>query len=276
MALSASVKSKILWGIFLAFLLTIFFAFLNINLEWNIRRDEIRFMIRYVFPATLVLLHCFWTLSYARGSFFLLLSLFVGFVAEILGMKTGIIFGSAYVYNIGAAKLLGVPILIVFFWMIFIYVCYCVTTSFLCWLDKEKPSIKKKNFAVIPLLVLMDGFFVMSIDLFAEPLFVIIGNWTWAETGPYYGIPTGNFIGWFGVAAIACGIFRIYEYHFPRGKMHLPESIMMLPVWGYGAIAILLGYFAMILSLYGLFQFGMCLMMIPVVMNTYFFLTQKK
>ena len=35
-------------------------------------------------------------------------------------------------------------------------------------------------------------------DLFIDPLFVALEVWVWASTeGPWYGIPTLNFIGWF-------------------------------------------------------------------------------
>jgi len=48
-----------------------------------------------------------------------------------------------------------------------------------------------------------------ALDLVIEPLAAgPLGFWIWAESGRYYGIPAGNFAGWFAVSLLLFLVLR--------------------------------------------------------------------
>jgi len=122
--------------------------------------------------------------------------------------------------------------------------------SFLFWNNKDKPNSKAKNlFLLIPLLVIFDGLFTVIIDLIMDPIQVHSGTWAWLDKGPYFGIPIGNFIGWFIVAVLTTGIYRTYEYFYPK-TTDISKTTFMIPVIGYGALSIAMLFIALQNNLY--------------------------
>lgn len=189
---------------------------------------------------SLVLLFMFlWvTRSIKRGLILILLAATVGFAAEYFSLKRGTLFGAEYVYNNPGAALFTVPAVIIVFWGVFIYLGYKLVNSFVYAFGKTLPNYKDGTLLRILFLVILDGLAVTAIDLFMDPIYVHSGVWTWQQPGPYFGIPIGNFVGWFGVTIIATGVFRLYEYYHPPQATKL-TSIDLLPVLGYLAIGVL-------------------------------------
>ncbi|NTU72859.1 carotenoid biosynthesis protein [Candidatus Roizmanbacteria bacterium] len=74
---------------------------------------------------------------------------------------------------------------------------------------------------------------MLAIDLLMEPLQVQFGTWRWLSSGLYYGVPIGNFIGWFIVAVIASGIYRVYEYRLSPVKKLMRKESILIPVCCY-------------------------------------------
>lgn len=182
-------------------------------------------------PAGLLFLHSIWLMSLARGLLFFLTAGFTGFIFEFFGLKYHVFFGGNYVYSQQGMKLLTVPLNVVVYWAVFVYAGYCITNTFLIWLDKSRRSA-----FLIPLLILLDGIFVVTIDLFLDPLQVRQGSWSWTGGGSYFGIPVGNFIGWMLVAFIVTGLFRIFEYFRPHTSDAGLKPVLILPVLGYGLL----------------------------------------
>ena len=195
-------------------------------------------------PVLLLMIHSFITLSVSRSFLFIFLASGIGAFMEYVGMQNGAFFGGHYVYK-PQLTLFTVPISVIFYWAVFIYTGYCLTNSFLYWLKTSKPNFKNKNIFLLIFAVLLDGYFVTAIDLFMDPIAVKSGNWKWVEGGLYFGIPIGNFIGWFIVTTIVVSIFRIFEYFFPK-KEKFSKSIFVIPVLGYGMMAI--SYFLLALN----------------------------
>lgn len=195
-------------------------------------------------PVMLLIVHSLITLSKFRSAFFILLAATVGTLMEYIGLKYGTFFGGNYIYKT-QLTLFTVPVSVIFYWAVFIYTGYCLTNSFIYWLKKEKPNYKNKSIFLLILSILSDGYFVTAIDLFMDPIAIKSGSWTWLDGGPYFGIPIGNFIGWFIVTIIVVSIFRTFEYFFPKKEM-FNKSIFIIPVLGYGAMAI--SYFLLALN----------------------------
>ena len=233
----------------IADLFTVAIDLINLSLNLGISQNILTFLV-LLFPILCILLHSFWSLTMPRAIMFLLLASLTGLFSEIWGLSSGVIFGGHYVYQQSAYMLFHVPYIVPIYWAVFIYTSYCVTNSFLFWNNKDKPNSKAKNlFLLIPLLVIFDGLFTVIIDLIMDPIQVHSGTWAWLDKGPYFGIPIGNFIGWFIVAVLTTGIYRTYEYFYPK-TTDISKTTFMIPVIGYGALSIAMLFIALQNNLY--------------------------
>lgn len=227
-----------LWNLFYFLILIILIKvggnFFGIQLEHKYSWFHFIFLS---IPVLLLVIHSFITLSIFRSILFILLASGIGTFMEYIGMRNGTFFGGHYIYKL-QLTLFTVPVSVIFYWAVFIYTGYCLTNSFIYWLNKSKPNLKNKNIFLLFLTILLDGYFVTAIDLFMDPIAVKSGSWKWLEGGPYFGIPIGNFIGWFIVTLMVVGIFRTYEYFFPKGEKEIDKSIFIIPVLGYGIMSV--------------------------------------
>lgn len=268
-------SEKMLWGIFV---FIIFLATIQIvGMVWGIELDETYPLFKVLFlgaPILLVILHALVTLK-MRGIFFLTLAAVTGFTSEYFGLKYGQFFGAYYTYS-PQMSVLTVPLQVIFYWAAFIYTGYCITNSFLLWLHIKKPIAHLGNGKTLIVSIIFDGLFVLAIDLFMDPLEVRQGAWTWINGGPYFGVPIGNFIGWFVVAVIASGIFRSIEYFFPHQNMKFDKSILIIPVILYGFVALSLMGMALRYRMYELGIIGTLLMVPTVVLNLILFNVFRK
>lgn len=231
------------------------------------------FKFSFILQFALLLFHAAWTMSWCRS--LLLLAIIMGFggVAELLGVRFGVLFGGSYTYHGTVGMVSGVPVLVLLYWACFVYGGYCISSSFLFWLKQEKPSSKQRNGYLLPLLVLLDGLLVVAIDLLMDPMMVKMGNWQWLEGGAYYDIPLGNFLGWFIVVIFSSGSFRLYEYFRPQPKQLLPYSIFLIPVISYALLCIVMVAVTAVLELHGLALSGFFFMFPVVVINLLLYCT---
>jgi len=110
----------------------------------------------------------------------------VTFFLEVIGTKTGLVFG-AYTYGATLGRhLLEVPLVIGFNWTIVVLGCISFTTT----------VVKNRYAAPVAAAVL-----AVIFDIFLEPVAIRLDYWTWTG-GP---IPIQNYIAWF-VISLAAGI----------------------------------------------------------------------
>ncbi len=116
----------------------------------------------------------------------------VGFIAELIGVRTGFPFGHYQFTEALRPVMWGVPPVIACVWLVlFAYV---------------------SQMRVHPALAAL---WMAAIDMVIEPLGSNdLGYWTWLQDGPYYGIPTVNFAGWFAVSLII--FYLLARYPPPR------------------------------------------------------------
>lgn len=141
----------------------------------------------------------------------------IGFVAELIGVKTGFPFGHYEYTGVLFPLVGGVPVVVAGAWMVlFAYV---------------------SQMRVHPALAAL---WMAGIDLVIDPLAAHdLGYWSWLQDGPYYGIPTVNFAGWFGVSLII--FYALGRYPAPRSS-----SVAMLGrsiIFFFAAIAAAHHYF---------------------------------
>ena len=109
-----------------------------------------------------------------------------------------------------------IPIVVPFSWFIYFYCCLIMAHLVMKTLSKER-NLSMKNFIEILVIAMIGGISMMSWDFLNDPVMVARGNWSWPNGGEYYGIPFGNYIGWFGVPFI---VFIIMGFIFLRQEKY--------------------------------------------------------
>jgi bisanhydrobacterioruberin hydratase len=117
---------------------------------------------------------------------FVILAVSVGYLIEVLGVKTQMIFGAYEYQTTLGLKILDVPPMIGINWFLMVF---CVGILI------EKISEKKSNIFLKTAL----GAIVLTIfDYIAEPVAISQNMWTWTYSTP----PLQNYIAWFIVAFV--------------------------------------------------------------------------
>ena len=194
-------------------------------------------LLFFTLPIVCLISHAIYTLGLGRSVLFIGLAMFVGWLGETLGLIGGMLFGGEYIYADGQVNIGLVPVIVICFWGVFVYTGYTMSNSLLLWLRKEKPSIRNKKPLLLLLLLILDGWFVVAIDLFMDPLQVEAGRWTWINGGAYFGVPLGNFVGWFVLTVVITGLFRVFEYFKLRDESLIDNTVLIMPTTGYCALA---------------------------------------
>lgn len=115
-----------------------------------------------------------------------------GFMVELVGVHTGIIFGE---YRYGATlgpKLMGVPVIIGLNWLLIVY---CIASLM--------EAIKIPTW----LKVVSGSVLAVLIDMLIEPVAMKYDFWTWSK----YTVPLQNYIGWFITSMIMFSILYLFK-----------------------------------------------------------------
>lgn len=218
-----------------------------------------------------------WSFSQALALF--VISVLISTLAEILGLSSGMIFGSLYRYHsdIGPQIASCLPIVIPLGWFIF----SCIPLILLRpWLEISRSSaaarrekahqITAKDNAIdgrggvdhrsdaIPLTlgrldshtttlikrVIFCSLLLTSFNLFLEPLFVYTRSWSWNQPGSYFGAPLTNLSGWFcvGFCIFSCFFFIQSRWfrHAPTKSSRLDYVLIgLFLVWVFVAVVMI-------------------------------------
>lgn len=134
---------------------------------------------------------CIWTLAFHREKkrrwiLVCVVILMLSILIEIIGVKTGWPFGQYYYGNALGPKLLGVPLVIGFNWLLLVYSSLILTRQVL------KKSILLQCLVASALVVLL--------DVHIEGIAPKLDYWYFKENP----VPTINFIAWF----VLCFVFQ--------------------------------------------------------------------
>jgi putative membrane protein len=160
--------------------------------------DPLHNLMIIITPLTLFLtglIVLFFSYKTSSNKFFswALITYVITFILEVIGVKTGIIFGT---YNYGSTlgiKLFDVPLIIGFNWV------FVILGSI---------SISRIITTNLYLGSLISAFIAFVFDLILEPIAIKLDYWTWAEGI----IPLQNYLAWFVIALISAlgfGYFKI-------------------------------------------------------------------
>ncbi len=128
----------------------------------------------------LSLYHRPWTVNFGIVAFVIF---WAGYLVELVGVQTGIVFG-VYQYDTALGpKIAGVPPLIGLNWLLLTYSC---------------GIIARQAFARLWVRVLVGALLMVVLDLLIEPMAIRFDFWSWANDS----IPVQNYIAWFMIALI--------------------------------------------------------------------------
>jgi uncharacterized membrane protein len=132
----------------------------------------------------------------------------LGFMVELIGVHTGVIFGS-YVYGVTLGpKLFNVPIIIGLNWLLIIYSIGVLTGSI------SMP---------VWLKILLGATLAVFIDMLIEPVAIKFDFWSW-DGGE---VPVRNYFGWFFLSAIMLSLFHLFKVKTDN-KAALPYYFIQL------------------------------------------------
>ncbi|GAB4209530.1 MAG: carotenoid biosynthesis protein [Roseiflexaceae bacterium] len=125
-----------------------------------------------------------------RGALTGLLIGVLAFAVEYSGETTGFPFGSYHYTDVLQPQILGVvPLAICFAWLMVVPAAWEIARRLLP--GRTGPAL----LATATLVLLLD----LQIETVAA---LINGYWIWDGSGPYYGVPTANFIAWWVVGLV--------------------------------------------------------------------------
>jgi len=140
-----------------------------------------------------------------------------GFFMELVGTRYGIPFGRYRYLSFERVSLWGVPIPIALAWGIYLYTAYLASL----------PIVKRFR------RVMFTSLLMVILDTAVDPVMVERGIWAWDSSGPWFGIPTLNFLGWFLTSALAITIFELLSSSHPKGRsrlLYVPYLTSFFPI----------------------------------------------
>lgn len=181
---------------------------------------RVEFLIGYVGMLFIYIVwHAVQTRGWKLAVLMLLFAYLSAFIAEMLGVNLGLVFGSYHYTDLLGYQVMGVPLLAGLAWGPITYASYQVVE-----LLAPTPNLNGKpwvlNLIHCFLPALMAAFATTAWDLMIDPIAVDGGWWVWHEGGVYFaeyggGIPLSNFIGWLGVSTFIQLIYRLVFTRVP-------------------------------------------------------------
>ena len=184
----------------------------SLTIDKNYNAAEKLRTIQVLLGALFFIIHGALVWGFFNIAIFLIITIIVSLLLEIIGSKTGYVFGGKYHYNDDNTPgfiLFGIPVLIPIAWFGIIYMCinfcnYVTNVSF--------PFENSINY----FFIILTAIFVMLLDLVLDPLAVDEKRWNWELPGIYYGIPILNFFGWLLVPLLILLIFQYCSYQVTK------------------------------------------------------------
>ncbi|MGW0808548.1 carotenoid biosynthesis protein [Nonomuraea sp. NPDC002799] len=147
-----------------------------------------------------------------------------GYLAELAGVLSGFPFGDYSYTDVLWPRLGGVPVVVALAWGGMGLAAYGVAAA-------VAPQDGRAR-------VVVGALALTAWDLFLDPQMVRLGLWTWAEQGPYRGIPLSNYAGWLLVSALVMLLLRRIAHDAPRarGLVAVYTTMAVMETAGFAAV----------------------------------------
>lgn len=140
---------------------------------------------------------------------FLITTIVIGIIVEIIGVNTKLLFGDYSYGTVLGFKIKNVPLIIGVNWFIIIYCCgISIHTLLIKAIDKIAVDTATPPMTLKALSVIVDGAtLAVFFDWLIEPVAVKLGYWTWAGEIPFY-----NYLCWFIVSLALLSVFQFLKF----------------------------------------------------------------
>ena len=162
-----------------------------------------------------------------------IITLLITFSGEAIGVNFGWIFGSYHYTGMLGPQVLGVPLIVILVWDIYVYSAYMIVSHIVNIRLTKKTSLLRKLW-VSAIVAVLTGLATTAHDLIIDPIAVTKGWWVWHTPGLYFpefmgGVPLSNFFGWIFLSALAVFVFKVlFEKPFIE-KETVYEWASMIP-----------------------------------------------
>ncbi|HFC10258.1 MAG TPA: carotenoid biosynthesis protein [Chloroflexi bacterium] len=154
-----------------------------------------------LFGMAAALFHAAGQVGWKRAVAFFALTFGVGLGMEVVGVRTGWVYGPYHYTSRLGPRFLGlVPYVIPLAWFMMAYPSWVISRRVLAVLWRKTPP-----WAVAAL----GGVIMTAWDLVLDPLMVHYRHWVWEAPGGYFGVPLHNFLGWWLTVALALWAFEV-------------------------------------------------------------------
>ena len=173
-----------------------------------------------------------------RGAFrFLAATVALAWLAEVVGLEGGWLFGCAYRYSSALRPVLpgGVPLFIPLAWFSLAGIPVLLLHGWRTTRPDGSPdavrTVAKAAWSALGMV---------ACDLALDPVAVSLGLWTWERPGPYFGVPWMNFAGWWLVSFLV--FWAGYGWAFRTRAAEADLPLRHEAAWGvaHGALLVLL------------------------------------
>ena len=161
---------------------------------------------------------------------FMLICLAIGNLFENLSILTGFPFGRYHFTNVMGPKLLNVPVLLGLAYIGMGYLSWTLGGIIL----GESHGTPRRVFA----RPLVAACLMVAWDLSMDPIWSnLVHGWIWHDGGAWFGVPVGNFFGWYLTVYVIFQSFALYLRGEPGSPRPLPAAFWRTAVLMYAVSA---------------------------------------
>jgi putative membrane protein len=182
-----------------------------------------------ILGAIAMLCYGFWAIGARRTLLFFIASCLISAAAELTGTKTGWPFGGYEYTNFLGAKLLGrVPFPIPLSWFYMGFASFMLGDA----IARMYAPRNRNLVAVVLGTYLLTAWDLVLDPSMASPTLQYVHFWIWHETGPYFGMPLRNLVGWFGTGLVFIAVGRALwmERVSPAPSVVIPLTVYTVNV----------------------------------------------
>jgi uncharacterized membrane protein len=182
--------------------------------------------------------HANYMLGHARAHALLVITVMTAATFELIGLKTGIIFGPYMYSTVLEPQLFGLPVVVPFAYFMMGYPCLVISNLLLY----GRPVADAGGPVWRLWVAVFAAMLLTAWDLTMDPLMSTQPGaaWIWTDGGPYFGVPLRNFAGWMLTATVMYYIYRTVERRLPHAPVgnYSKRLLLLVPVLCYAILAI--------------------------------------